>query len=216
MILDAPIMALRRLAIPKAKLPPPEICDFCSVALSPHHRHLLEVSNRKIVCSCDACALRFENIANSRFKLIPRESRTLSNFHISDSEWDDLALPIGLVFIFQNGSTGRPMAIYPSPAGATESLLSLESWQNITAKNPCLEELKPDVEALLINRVGNARDYFIVPIDACFELVGLIRKNWRGLSGGEKVWAEIKTFFTRLHEKNGRGIGQNLIEETDA
>ena len=43
---------------------------------------------------------------------------------------------------------------------------------------------EPDVEALLVNRVGAVREYFIVPIDECYKLVGLIRLHWRGLSGG--------------------------------
>jgi len=56
----------------------------------------------------------------------------------------------------------------------------------------------PDVEALLINRVGKKREYYIVPIDLCFELIGLIRVHWRGLSGGDKVWEEVETFFSKL------------------
>ena len=204
MTLNAPIAALRRLAVPSAKTVPQENCDFCSTLLFPQHRHLLEIANRKIVCACDACALRFENVISGRFRLIPRDSRELPNFRLDDAEWDNLALPINLIFIFYNSVGGKPMAIYPSPAGPTESLVSLKSWQTILAENCELEELKPDVEALLINRLGNARDYFIVPIDACFELVGLIRKNWRGFSGGEKAHLEIETFFDRLREQSAR------------
>ena len=33
--------------------------------------------------------------------------------------------------------------------------------------------------------------YYIVPIDECYRLVGLIRMHWRGLSGGTEVWKEI-------------------------
>jgi hypothetical protein len=58
--------------------------------------------------------------------------------------------------------------------------------------------MSPDVEALLVNRVGTKRDYYLVPIDVCFELVGLIRVHWRGLSGGDLVWDEIEKFFARL------------------
>lgn len=169
--------------------------------------------NRNIVCTCDACALRFEGVINGRYKLIPRESRAVPNFRLTDSEWDKLALPIGLAFIVHNSATGKPMAIYPGPAGPTESLLSLQSWQGIVADNASLEEMKPDVEALLINRVRGARDYFIAPVDVCFELMGLIRKNWRGLSGGQKVWLEIETFFRRLREENERLAGQNSRDE---
>jgi hypothetical protein len=61
-----------------------------------------------------------------------------------------------------------------------------------------LGELAPEVEALLVNRVGQERDYFIAPIDRCYELAGLIRLHWRGLSGGETVWQKIREFFSTL------------------
>jgi hypothetical protein len=97
-------------------------------------------------------------------------------------------------------------ALYPSPAGATESLLPLEAWSSIVQNNPELNQLEPDVEALLVNRVGQARgsaaaEYYIVPIDACYKLVGLIRIHWRGLSGGTELWREIGDFFAELRAK---------------
>ena len=58
--------------------------------------------------------------------------------------------------------------------------------------------MQPDVEALPINRAGQAREYFLAPIDKCFELVGTIRVHWRGFSGGEEVWKEIENFFIRV------------------
>ena len=92
--------------------------------------------------------------------------------------------------------------MYPSPAGAMESLLPLESWKELVEANQVLEGIEPDVQALLVNRVGTAREYFIVPIDTCYELIGLIRTHWRGLSGGETVWREIREFFARLAEQS--------------
>jgi hypothetical protein len=65
--------------------------------------------------------------------------------------------------------------------------------------------MEPDVEALLANRVGATRgvaaEYYIVPIDECFKLVGLIRLHWRGLSGGTEVWREVGKFFASLKER---------------
>jgi hypothetical protein len=188
---------LRRMARPPVAAAV-EICEFCSVRLGPRHRHLLEVARRNIICACDACALRFENVIEGRFKLIPRDARLLPDFQLTDAQWENLSLPINLVFIFNNSLAGKAMAAYPSPAGATESLLTLESWQTMVAENSGLKELKPDVEALLVNRIGETREYFIAPMDACFELVGLIRKNWRGLSGGDLLWREIENYFQQL------------------
>lgn len=193
---------LQRFARPRRQAAAPEICDFCSVELASRHRHLLEVSARRVVCVCDPCALRFEGVAGGRFQLIPREVRRLPDFRMTDAQWESLALPIALVFIFQNSTTAKPMALYPGPAGTTESLLTLEHWQNVVADNPVLATMAPDVEALLINRVGDRRDYYLAPMDQCFELTGVIRKHWRGFSGGDSVWREIAAFFAQLRAQS--------------
>jgi hypothetical protein len=182
----------------------PERCELCSAGLPRIHRHLLEMTKRQVVCACDPCAMRFYDVVGGRFKLIPRDARVLPTFNLSDAQWESLSLPINLAFFFFNSSLGRMAAIYPGPAGATESLLPLTAWTTLVAENPMLGELEPDIEALLANRVGSSREYFIAPIDACYELVGLIRMYWRGLSGGDVVWSEIARFFSRLQQNARR------------
>ena len=96
--------------------------------------------------------------------------------------------------------------MYPSPAGATESLLELESWNDIVGQNPALNQMEPDVEALLVNRLGYSRgysapEYYQLPIDECYKLVGLIRAHWSGLSGGSEVWQQIGEFFRSLQSR---------------
>jgi hypothetical protein len=163
---------------------------------------LLEVSTRKILCVCDPCGLRFENVVG-RWKLIPRSARAWPGFRMSDAQWEALALPIDLVFIFFSSPNAKPVALYPSPAGAVESLLPLNDWERLTTANPALASMEPDVEALLINRVGSARQYFLAPIDLCYELSGLVRLHWRGLSGGPEIWRQIGAFFDRLNASAG-------------
>ena len=179
-----------------------EHCELCNVAVGSEHSHLIEMPQRRLVCACDACALLFTNRSDRRFRLVPREARRLVDFHLTDAEWDGLLIPINLAFFVKAGES-RVSAFYPSPAGATESLLPLETWNRIAEANPRVEILEPDVEALLVNRVGYARrtagaEYYIAPIDACYRLVGLIRLHWHGLSGGEEVWREIGNFFAEL------------------
>jgi hypothetical protein len=193
------ISMLRRMAKPPV---PEERCDFCNVVIPPVHRHLLEIANRKIICACGPCALRFEGVVGGRFKLVPRDSRLLQDFSMTDAQWDSFALPINLTFFYRDTTAGKMMAMYPSPAGPTESLLPSDNWKALETENPALAQMQSDVEALLVNRIGANREYFITPIDVCYELVGLIRMHWRGLSGGEKVWAEIETFFSALREKS--------------
>jgi hypothetical protein len=193
------IGALRRFATERRQSAPgPEQCELCSVKIGEPHRHLLEVENRRILCACDSCALRFDGVVGGRFALIPRDAVRLAGFRLADEQWNDWSLPIELAFVFRSSSAERVVALYPSPAGAVESLLTLKAWDRLVTDNPVLSGMKPDVEALLLNRRGAQRDYFIAPIDACFTLVGLLRQHWTGLSGGSEVWREIDGFFTRL------------------
>jgi hypothetical protein len=183
-----------------------EQCELCSLELHSEHSHLIDLTQRKLLCACDACALLFSGRAGSKFKRVPRDVRRLANFRMSDAEWEGLLIPINLAFFFESSLNSRVSALYPSPAGATESLLPLEAWSGIVQSNPALRLLEPDVEALLVNRVGQSRgaspaEYYIVPIDACYKLVGLIRIHWRGLSGGTEVWQEIGNFFAELRAK---------------
>jgi hypothetical protein len=123
-------------------------------------------------------------------------------------------MPINMAFFFKSTPQGRVVALYPSPAGATESLLAFDTWDEIVQENPALQEMEADVEALLVNRIGHARgfaepEYYLVPIDQCFKLVGLIRSRWQGLSGGTEVWQQIAEFFTSMKAANRR-IAENV------
>jgi len=205
---------LRQLA--RRQAPAVEHCELCSIALRNEHPHLVEVTRRRMLCACDACALLFAGRSDAKFKRVPRDVHRLEGFHMTGAEWDGLMIPINLAFFVRNTSTSRVTALYPSPAGATESLLTLDTWNSVVRANPVLEQLQSDVEALLVNRVGHARgaapaEYYIAPIDRCYKLVGLIRVHWRGLSGGGQVWQEIGGFFAKLRAESD--VITNVITE---
>jgi hypothetical protein len=195
-----------------------EACELCRKTLGAAHQHLLNPQDRKLICACDACAILFHNEGQSKYKRVPRRIRWLKGFHITDSQWDGLMMPINMAFFFKSTPAGRVIALYPSPAGATESLLGLDTWDEIAADNPALLDMESDVEALLVNRLGYARgltnaDYYMAPIDECFKLVGLIRSRWQGLSGGAEVWKEVGEFFEGLR---ARSTVVNEAGNTDA
>jgi hypothetical protein len=131
---------------------------------------------------------------------VPRRQKFLENFTVTDAEWESLRLPINLAFFVRNAA-GQMTAMYPSPGGAIESALTLDMWNTLAHGQPKLSTLEPEVEALLVNRIGEQHAYVIVPIDACYKLVGLIRMKWRGLSGGTDVWGAISGFFRDLGEE---------------
>jgi hypothetical protein len=183
-----------------------EFCELCSAGLAHEHPHLVELASRQILCACDACAMLFDGMEKAKYKRVSRRALYLTDFNMPDGQWESLLIPINMAFFFHSSVEGRMIALYPSPAGAVESLLSLESWNEIAENNRELLQLQPDIEALLVNRVGHAHgmsraEYFIAPIDECYKLVGLIRANWKGLSGGTEVWTEIGRFFSDLRSR---------------
>ena len=68
------------------------------------------------------------------------------------------------------------------------------------AANPVLDELEPEVEALIVNRMSDPPRYAIVPIDRCYELVGMIKSRWEGISGGSAIEDAVAEFFASLDE----------------
>jgi Family of unknown function (DUF5947) len=181
-----------------------ERCELCSEPIPPEHRHLLEVSTREMMCVCRPCSILFDREAASegRYRLIPDRHLFLKDFEMSDVQWESLRVPVDMAFFFYSTPAERVAAFYPSPMGPTESLLKLSAWEELERCNPVLGGMERDVEALLVNRVQGAREHFLVPIDECYSLVGLIRMHWRGLSGGREVWEEIGRFFEELRERS--------------
>lgn len=200
---EAPLGALQRFARSTAPRATLEHCDLCNEVVPSEHRHLLDLANRSLLCACRACALLFdkEGAGSGKYLLIPQRVLTLPDFQMSDGEWEELMIPVNMAFLYRSASEKPVAAFYPGPAGATESMLDLTQWNTLADNNPILETMAHDVEALLINRVRGAREYYIVPIDSCYQLVGLIRISWRGLSGGEEVWKKILAFFTELRAR---------------
>jgi hypothetical protein len=188
------IRALRRFV----RAEPVETCEFCNVVIPAAHRHLLESVTRQILCACRVCAEAVAGQPDGIYRLVPQEGSRLADFRMTDAQWHSLGLPIDMAFLFHSTQAGRAIALYPGPAGTTESLIAASAWSAIVADNPSLGELEPDVEALLINRLKGRRGYYQVPIDRCFALVGLIRTRWRGWTGGDEVWGAIDDFCSAL------------------
>jgi hypothetical protein len=191
-----------------------ERCELCSAEVGASHPHLIEVAGRKILCACEGCALLFSGQTGTRYKRIPRDAWALQDFQLTDAQWESLMIPINMAFFFRNSMEGKMVAIYPSPAGPTESLLEMEAWEEIERQNPAVGGMESDVEALLVNRLGQSRgfgaaEYYILPIDECYKLVGLIRMHWHGLSGGSEVWQEVGRFFSNLRARATSTVKSN-------
>ena len=201
---------LRRLSRPGAGSSPvptngaaraAEHCDLCGKELDADHRHLLHLVDRRILCTCESCLA----IKGGDPELRPTGTRTLwlDGFTLPDEVWASFAIPIGLAFFIDSTASGGVGALYPSPAGATESEIDAEAWRALRAANPVLMGLEPDAEALIVNRMVEPAQHAIAPIDECYKLVGLVKVNWEGISGGSGLEAAISGFFDELRERAG-------------
>ena len=195
--------SLQRL-LTKRPPPPGERCDYCASPLAIEHGHLIDLQARRIMCSCRPCYLVFEpeGAAGGRYKPVPTRYVELADFAVSDAAWEQLQIPIGLAFFFDNSVEARTIALYPGPAGATESQLDLAAWNGVVDGDPVLATLEPDVEAVVILRRKGTTRCFVVPIDAAYKLVGIIRIAWRGFDGGPEAWTKIDQFFSELQERS--------------
>jgi Family of unknown function (DUF5947) len=198
--------ALRRfLREPDASsAPPQERCELCATPVPGEHPHLVEPSQRRLLCACIACGVLFSE-PGLRYRRVPDRYLHDPGFTLTEAQWDELQVPVGMAFFLVNSLRAAVVACYPSPAGATESELSLSSWASGIGAAPLAAALEPDVEALLVRR-GNAGrggrpEALLVPIDACYRLVGLVRTHWKGFDGGAQAWAAIDAFFAELRER---------------
>jgi hypothetical protein len=188
----------------KPRAAPGEACEMCAEPVGDGHSHVVNLDSRNILCTCRACYLLFthQGAAGGRYRAVPDRYLHDPSFKLDDVQWEALQIPVRVAFFFDNSAMGQVVAFYPSPAGATESLLPLEAWADVVAANPALTDLAADVEALLVQRTGEGFECFLIPIDACYELVGLVRMHWKGFDGGQEAWEAIDGFFDRLREQS--------------
>ncbi len=199
------VRRLRRLAQarppapPSAAAPSEDHCDLCGVSIDAEHRHLLHLVDRRILCSCEPCfAMR---AGDAELRPAGTRVQLLGDFVLDDDLWAKFQIPIGLAFFLVRERGQGVVALYPSPAGATESELHLAAWDELVAANPVVSELEADVEALIVDRMSDPPRHAIVPIDRCYELVGMIKSRWEGISGGRAIDDAVAEFFGSLERQ---------------
>ncbi|MGH3994715.1 MAG: DUF5947 family protein [Pseudonocardiaceae bacterium] len=201
---------LRRLANPPSAPRPPvtqprgagERCDLCGRGLQSDHRHMLQLEERRIDCSCDPCWSLHSG--DPEYRPVGTRVAWLPELALSDEVWASFGVPIGLAFFMRSSTAERVIGLYPSPAGATECELELAAWDTFCEANPILHSLESDAEGLVVNRMASPPQYAIAPIDLCYGLVGLVKANWEGISGGSRIERAIAGFFDELRVRGSR------------
>ena len=189
-----------------AAQPAGERCEMCAEGIPDEHQHVVNLDGRQLMCVCRGCYLLFTDTdADLRYRAVPDRYLTFADFALDRPQWESLQIPVGLAFFFHNSALDRTVAFYPGPAGATESELDLQAWNDIRTVDPRVDALAKDTEALLV-RVPDEDDAapraYVVPIDACYEFVGRLRMMWRGFDGGQDVRSFIDEFFEVLDTRS--------------
>jgi hypothetical protein len=195
------VQALRRLQqreLPEGPQELEALCDLCGTTMPEDHRHLMQLDERRLVCVCESCwALRS---GDPEFRPTGARVVWLEDFDMPDVLWGQFRIPIGLAFFLRSADT--VVALYPSPAGATESELDMDAWGNLTELNPALKTLESDGEALVVNRLADPPQYAIAPTDQAYRLVGLVKARWQGSSGAPELESAVAGFFDELRARS--------------
>jgi hypothetical protein len=154
-----------------------ERCDLCAAPVPDEHAHLYDTGEEQVRCACGPCSVLFADsgAGEGRHRLVPRRRIRLPRV---DTE-----------------------VLGPSPAGAMRWEVDAAAWQRMVAACPQLASVAPDVEALLVNTVHGLDHHWIVPVDDCYRMVAVVRREWQGLSGGGRVWPAVERFFEDLTER---------------
>lgn len=202
----SPLAVLRRITATRPAPEQGERCEMCAEPIAETHQHVVDVESRGLMCTCRPCYLLFTGRdAHLRYRSVPERYLSFPTFELGPGQWDELEIPVGLAFFFENSRLGHTVAFYPGPAGATESELPLGAWAGVLENNPGLTVAAADTEALLIRAPGRDRplaDCHLVPIDACYELVGRLRKVWRGFDGGQDAREQLSAFFDHVSRRS--------------
>jgi hypothetical protein len=186
-----------------------ERCEMCSEQIADEHQHVVNVEGRQLMCVCRGCYLLFTDIhAQLRYRAVPDRYLAFPDFALDRRRWEALQIPVGLAFFFRNSALDRVVAFYPGPAGATESELDLEAWNDIRAADPRVDMMADDTEALMVRvsqenaDAAGSPECHLLPIDACYEFVGRLRMLWRGFDGGREAHNYMDEFFVAIADRS--------------
>lgn len=182
---------------------PEERCELCSAPVGPAHRHVVDLERRTICCACRPCAILFEKpgSGSGKWRTIPDRVRLDPELHLTAGAWAALGVPVRLAFLLRSGE--RWTAFYPGPGGVTEAPIDEELFAPFRRLTRLADEVEEDVEALLVQgeRGAPELDCLLVPVDACYELAGRVRRSWEGFDGGDTVRREIADFLEGLRAR---------------
>jgi hypothetical protein len=181
-----------------------ERCEMCATPVGAEHSHVADLEHSSLACACRACYLLFTGGAQTRYKAVPDRYLADADRVMSPAAWDLLEIPVALAFFLRTSRDGALAGFYPGPAGVTQCQLDLGRWDQLVAQYPLLGEPEADVEAALLSRAAEMNggvEYYVVPIDACYELAGRMRRAWKGFDGGAEARDSVAGFLSGVRQR---------------
>ena len=148
-----------------------------------------------------ACALLFTRPPAAGTGPCPTGSATTRTAPLTDADWAELQIPVGIAFFFVNSALGHVVASYPSPAGVTECELDLAAWDRLAAAHPLLGRSRRTWRRSWSTANDGRNEAFLIPIDMCYSLAGGLRLHWHGFDGGAEARAALTDFLADLRER---------------
>jgi hypothetical protein len=176
---------------------------MCGTPLERGHGHIVDTERRSLACTCRACHLLFTapGAVRGRCRAVPGRILYDPAHPLSTKDWEALRVPAGTAFFFLNSTRGRVVGYCPGPYGAAECALEPGEWQRLADAYPLLREPVPDLEGVLVNRTDTGVESFVLPMYACYALVGEVRLRWLGLDGGAGVQRAIAALLADLRAR---------------
>ena len=201
------LASLRRISTPKPASPAPvERCEFCGVGIGERHGHVADVAQHRLLCVCRPCYLLFapQGAGGGRFRGVGEEVRRVTDLALDEAAWDALRIPVDVAFFFDQDGAEQVAGVLPRTRRG-HRVAARPGGVGRRGRRPtrCWARSSADVEAAP-SCAGTTETFscHLVPIDHCYELVGLVRRAWTGLGGGPEVWRDIDAWFTDLDRRS--------------
>ena len=156
------------------------------------HQHVVDLESRAMMCTCRPCYLLFtDSDAHLRYRSVPDRYFSFADFELGPG-------PVG-----RAGNPGGPGILLPQFQARPDGRLLSRARPAPPSPNfrwtpgrraggqPGPRRARPGhggpADPRPPARTGPPADCHLVPVDACYELVGRLRRVWRGFDGGQEA-----------------------------
>ena len=143
---------------------------------------------------------------------MPDRYVSFPDFALTSTQWDALQIPVGVAFFFMNSTIEPGRRVLPEPGrrdgvAAVARLVGRDRRRQSRIWRPAARRRGvPGAQRRpTIGCATEQPECYLVPIDVCYELVGELRRLWKGFDGGTEAHAALDAFFDRVRDRATTG-----------